>query len=1310
MSATAAAQETSAPPRRAPVRIVVLGSHRSGSSALAGALRDAGVVVGDADELLEPGADNPRGFLERRDVLAITERLLASAGADWQRLDGQVLARVPDAAAREARAELAELVERLDVRALASNGAWVIKDPRLAVLLPVLAPVLDGALALITVRHPLEVAASLRRRNGVPIAAGIALWEAYTRSALAVTEGRERLIVSYGDLLADPAAALARVARRLEHAGLPEGRLDVELGAAFIATGLRAERASALDASWLTPTQQDLWDRLRDGRPVDAPVPLPRQTLEALEDHTDFWLRHARNSGTDVGPPALEVITERDRLRRALTAATAERDRMQAALRGSVARAREAAATLAQVGPELERRASEVAAANAQLEVERRAQRDTEAERARLSSALAAAEAARAELATASTRTERLLDEASSARERLAAELAEAQRMATALHDEGEHLRRRAAELVAERDRQADLATGLAAERSALAERLTTTEGARTTAEEHARAVAAERERLARRGAQLEGELERLRERLRDVERGRVDLERQLAAIRATRWWRWTEPLRRSPTLARLRLDRAFAAWLLHVGLHVLPRRWKHRLVPFRVRKGIERRLRRVARRPLRRRAIVPEPKDLVDTVRAEHGEDPATLIAALVADLAPGSAVALDPAQQVEAANRAFARKAPRATRRYAATIVIPHLDRPHLTATCVRAIWQHVHRDDVEVVLVDDGSDADTKRVLRRLRGVRHVRLDENAGFGIACNAGAAVARGEVLVFLNNDCLVLPGWLEHLLGTLDAVGDRAIVGSLLVGLDGRVGESGGTIWSDGTGANHGRGRSVRDPRLRFRRPADYVSGASLAIPRATFAELGGFDTEHYEHSYFEDTDLCFRLRAAGGQVLVQPASQTVHVEGGTAGTDEAIGAKAFQASNRRCFVERWAGVLAEHHAPGTDHALGTRRLTPRSVLVIDARLPRPDEDAGSVFTDALLRTFVTEGWHTAIVAQHEVHPQDDRVVARLWRDGIEVVRAPEVASLRAHLEARGDEHDLIIVFRHNIHAEVLPDLAELAPRARRAFFPADLHGLRAERERELNGNVDPDVLAAIRASEAAAVRASDVTVVHSTHEEEVLRAAHPDARVRTFPWISAGPTGPVTLEGRQDVLFVGGFGHPPNVDAARWLVEAIVPELRALGVTERVVVVGSKAPSDVLALTDRELGVEVLGFVPDLAPVFARARVFVAPLRYGAGFKGKVVTAMEHGVPTVLTPIAAEGMGLTDGLDMVVADGAAEIAAAITTLLRDDARWMEVVTTAGGALERQWGAAAAVQHVRGLVEACGLGADAVRAAAPTS
>ena len=771
--------------------------------------------------------------------------------------------------------------------------------------------------------------------------------------------------------------------------------------------------------------------------------------------------------------------------------------------------------------------------------------------------------------------------------------------------------------------------------------------------------------------------------------------------MRATRWWRWTEPLRRSRTLAGLRLDRALAAWLLHVGLHVLPRRWKHRLVPFRVRKGIERRLRRVARRPVRRRTVVPEPKDLVAAVRLEHGEDAATLVAALVADLAPDGPVALDPAQQVEAANRAFARKAPRENGACAATIVIPHLDAPHLTATCVRALWQHVHRDDFEVVLVDDGSDADTKRVLKHLRGVRHVRLDANAGFGIACNAGAAVARGEVLVFLNNDCLVLPGWLERLLETLDAVGGRSIVGSLLIGLDGRVGESGGTIWSDGTGANHGRGRSVRDPMLRFRRPTDYVSGASLAIPRALFAELGGFDTEHYEHSYFEDTDLCFRVRTSGGQVLVQPASQAVHVEGGTAGTDEAVGAKAFQAANRIRFVERWAGVLDEHHAPGTDHATGARRLTGRSVLVIDARLPRPDEDAGSVFTDALLRTFVAEGWHVAILAQHELHPQDERVVTRLWRDGIEVVRAPEAASLRAHLEARGSEHDLIVVFRHNIHAEVLPDLIELAPDAKRAFFPADLHALRVERERDLNGGGDAEVLAAIRASEAAAVRSSDVTVVHSTHEEEVLRAEHPDASVLTFPWISAGPVADVTLEGREDVLFLGGFGHPPNVDAAHWLVGSIVPELRALGITNRVVLVGSKPPSDVLALTDPALGVEVLGFVPDLAPVFARARVFVAPLRYGAGFKGKVVTAMEHGVPTVLTPVAAEGMGLTDGVETVIAEDPAEIAAAIAPLLRDDASWTRLVVAGRDTMARQWSRDAAKGHVRDIAARCALSED---------
>jgi len=145
-----------------------------------------------------------------------------------------------------------------------------------------------------------------------------------------------------------------------------------------------------------------------------------------------------------------------------------------------------------------------------------------------------------------------------------------------------------------------------------------------------------------------------------------------------------------------------------------------------------------------------------------------------------------------------------------------------------------------------------------------------------------------------------------------------------------------------------------------------------------------------------------------------------------------------------------------------------------------------------------------------------------------------------------------------------------------------------------------------------------------------------------------------------------REGLLFVGGFRHPPNVDAARFLVEEIVPRLREQLPGVPVYIVGSSAPRVVQDLAGP--GVEFVGFVPELAPWLERCRVSVSPLRYGAGVKGKVNQAMAHGLPVVATRMSVEGMHVVDGEDALVADDPEAFAHAVVRLYRDEALWNRV------------------------------------------
>jgi GT2 family glycosyltransferase len=218
-------------------------------------------------------------------------------------------------------------------------------------------------------------------------------------------------------------------------------------------------------------------------------------------------------------------------------------------------------------------------------------------------------------------------------------------------------------------------------------------------------------------------------------------------------------------------------------------------------------------------------------------------------------------------------------------------------------------------EIIVVDDASTDDTQDRLRALakldKRLRILRNRENSGFLVTCNNGAKAAEGEIIIFVNNDTLTLPGWLPPMLRTFRDHPDAGAVGGKLVYPDGTLQEAGGVVFADGSAANFGRGDwAVDAPLYNYVREVDYCSGAFLATRRSLFEEIGGLDT-HFRPIYYEETDYCFKLREMGYRVYYQPESVIIHLEGATSGTDTSKGAKRYQVVNQAKFVERWKPKL---------------------------------------------------------------------------------------------------------------------------------------------------------------------------------------------------------------------------------------------------------------------------------------------------------------------------------------------------------------------------------------------------------------
>jgi O-antigen biosynthesis protein len=620
-------------------------------------------------------------------------------------------------------------------------------------------------------------------------------------------------------------------------------------------------------------------------------------------------------------------------------------------------------------------------------------------------------------------------------------------------------------------------------------------------------------------------------------------------------------------------------------------------------------------------------------------------------------------------------------------ASIVIPVYGQFPRTLACLRALAAHPPAAAFEVIVVDDGSTDDTADALPQIGGVRYHRRARNGGFIAACNDGAALASGEVLVFLNNDTVPQPGWLDAMLATFDAQPDAGIVGAQLLYPDGRLQESGGVVFADGSAWNYGRFEDADDPRYASLRDADYVSGAALAIPRALFAAVGGFDPR-YAPAYYEDTDLAFAVRAAGRRVLVQPAARVVHAEGGTAGTDPSAGVKAAQTRNRDVFAAHRREALARQLPAGTLPTPALLHRHRRNVLIVDSAVPQPDRDSGSMRLVQLMRLLREEGAHVVFVpAERE---RIEPATAALQRDGVETWYRPYFDGLPAWLREHGPRFDVAMVSRYHLAGECLPLLRKYAPQARCVFDTVDLHFLRERRGAEIAG--DRALLRAAertRALELRAVADADVTLVVSDSERALLHEAMPQARVELLSNLHRVASPGLSFEASRDLLFVGGFAHPPNVDAVRWFVETVFDRIRARHPEIVFHCIGADPPPQIAALAARP-GVIVHGHVPDLDPYLDGCRVSVAPLRFGAGVKGKINQSMARGLPVVATTCAVEAMHLQDGVDVLIGDDAESFASAVLRLYDDAALWRRLAINGLDNVQRYFSADAARETVR--------------------
>lgn len=589
-------------------------------------------------------------------------------------------------------------------------------------------------------------------------------------------------------------------------------------------------------------------------------------------------------------------------------------------------------------------------------------------------------------------------------------------------------------------------------------------------------------------------------------------------------------------------------------------------------------------------------------------------------------------------------------------------------LLDACLRSLARHETDVPFEVVIVLNGASSEVRALVRdRVHGATIVPSPVNLGFAGGNDLAARHARADLLVFLNDDAEVLPGWLDRLVAAIDD--DRVgAVGSCVLFPDGRVQDAGGVIWWNGSTAVADRGRSAVEAARRGRRRVHYASACSLLVRRAAFDEVGGFDTG-YHPAYYEDADLCLGLAAAGWDVLVEPTSMILHHE--SASSTSRFKAFLF-ARNEQRLRERWAHVLDRHPGPPTldagrvEDVLGSLPARGRRVLVVDDRAPHPA--GGSGFPRlwrtlaelaerpgtevALLPRTMRSAGDEALVAELGVNVLDDQLddALRRWRPELVLVSRPHnaeavIEAVRRVLDGVDVVYDAEALFFRRVELEALLE---------------DDPDRRGELERE-----------AARLEELERWIVSHVDhVIALSVDEAAWMSGVPGAAPVTFvpPYLAGVELTPARWEERRGALFVAGWmagAASPNGDGLRWLHGHVLPTLERICPGLRIEITGASPPTELVTLESGSL--RFVGAVDDLSARYATARVAVAPVRYGAGVKLKVMEALQAGVPVVTTTVGAEGFEPALARAICVADDPAAFAGMVADLALDRDLWFE-------------------------------------------
>jgi O-antigen biosynthesis protein len=604
--------------------------------------------------------------------------------------------------------------------------------------------------------------------------------------------------------------------------------------------------------------------------------------------------------------------------------------------------------------------------------------------------------------------------------------------------------------------------------------------------------------------------------------------------------------------------------------------------------------------------------------------------------------------------------------------SIIIPFYNKLNYTYNCLNYLHKNVGSQyKYEIILIDDNSTSNID--LSIYKGIRKIKNKENVGFTKSINIGIRESVGEYIYILNNDSEVQKGFLDELFFVFNNFTNVGAVVSKLINANGSLQQAGTVFFKEYNQIV--TKKEIFYPEVNYIKRVDCCSGYNLLFKKYDDNGNVNLFDEQFAPAHFEETDFCFQLKYFQNKnIYYTPFSEVVHLGRLTNSNEEYNTLSPDNKkenlinANLHTFKNKWQTQLNAIQATSIETRV-EELYDNKSIVFFVGIIPPYDKDSGSNRLKEIIHAYIGLGYHVSILKK-KTFLDESNYFTYYQKMGVCVFYEHNKKITLEQFLTKNYSNANITWFYNPVSFEIYYDLAkQILHKAKFVFDMVDIHHLRYERALKLDpkNKIFKKNYNKFLHIEKKAAKIADYVITISDFDKKYMSQFCNAKKIVTISNIHYTRTtieNTLPFEDRKDILFIGSI-HEPNIDALYFLYNDIMPIVWEKIPHLKVNIIGNikEKISDI-----NNPNFTFTGYLPNIEELFLSSKFMVAPLRYGAGVKGKIGQAFEYFLPVITTTIGAEGIELIPGETVLINDDAEGFANSIISLYSNKLLWLKL------------------------------------------